>query len=265
MFYRLKLIAFLAPVFFVGHLSAQITLLNENFSSGIPATWAVVDADGLVPHADVAEFTAGWISFESDDTTAASTSYYDSTGQSQDYLILPKLSLMAFSKLVWSARSVDASYPDSYYVLISATDSVIASFTDTLLTVTDETYLWNTYSIQLDTSGYGTQDVYIAFRNFTTDGFILELDNIKVFSDDNASIIEPRDLDITLYPNPTADYLNIRRDLSISVQHDILDSQCRIVFTSSSDSFNVSALSPGIYVVRTYSSTFVAENRFIKL
>jgi hypothetical protein len=249
----------------VSSLYAQITLLNENFSSGIPATWAVVDGDGLTPHDDVAEFTSAWISFESDDTTAASTSYYDTTGQSEDYLILPKLSLMAFSKLVWSARSVDASYPDSYYVLISTTDSLTASFTDTLRTVIAETYLWNTYSILLDTAGYASQDVYIAFRNFTTDGFILELDDIKVLSDDNAFLAEPGVLNLTVFPNPTVEIVNVHHNLTGSLRHEVLDSRGRILLQSDADSFSVSGLSPGIYLLRSYSGAFVAENRFIKL
>lgn len=263
--FRLNVLLFCSATVMLNDLSAQITLLNENFNAGIPATWAVVDADGLVPHDDVSEFTDGWISYESIDTSVASTSYYDTTGQSQDYLILPKLSLMAFSKLVWSARSVDASYPDSYYVLVSTTDSLIASFTDTIFTMEDESYLWQTHSVHLDTMGYATQDIFIAFRNFTTDGFILELDDIKVTSDDNAFLLAQNQFELTLFPNPASDILNIRHNLSGTLKHEIFDSQGRMVYSTTSDSVNISGLAGGIYMIRSCSGKSIAENRFVKL
>jgi len=137
----------LFPIIFLlilgGQTKAQITLLNENFSTGIPSTWALLDDDGFTPHSAVSQFTAAWIYYEStDDSSAASTSYYEPADTASDYLILPKLALLTFSKLVWNARSVDASYPDGYLVLISTTDSLKASFTDTLKVVEAENFIW---------------------------------------------------------------------------------------------------------------------------
>lgn len=129
---------------------AQSVLFFEDFNSGIPSTWALVNSDGLTPAEAVDTFDNAWISFIDDgDTCAASTSYYTPTGQAADYLISPKISLNTFNKLVWTARSYDATYPDGYLVLISSTDSLIGSFTDTLMVVNGEFYYWHSRSVQL--------------------------------------------------------------------------------------------------------------------
>lgn len=242
--------------------SAQLLLLSEDFSSGIPATWAVLDADGLSPHSDVASFTDGWIYYEDTDSSASSTSYYDPSGQSEDYLILPKLSLLAATKLVWSGRSVDASWPDSYLVLLSTTDSLPASFTDTLLEVTNESYLWQTYSILLDTAGFASQDVYIAFRNHTTDGFILQLDDIKVFSDDNVGVDLIENVKSSIYPNPAVGLIRVQHNIT-GACHLICDLSGREMLWSATDLIDISALSSGTYLVRTQNGTQIAFSKFV--
>ena len=248
-------------------LQAQMVLLNEDFSFGIPANWAVVNEDGLTPATEVSEFVDGWIGYiDGTDTVAASTSYYlDTAGQSMDYLILPKLSLLSYSKLVWSARSVDASFPDNYYVLISTTDSLTGSFTDTLMTVYSENYLWQTHSLLLDTAGYASQDVYIAFRNFTTDGFILELDNIKLLSDNNANISSEAEIDLSLSPNPAADFLTVRHNFSGDVHYDIFSTSGQFISRTSEQIINISNLTSGSYLLLISSDSFRTQRRFVKL
>jgi len=97
-----KLIFFL---FVISGISAksQIVLFEENFTTGIPSTWALVNSDNLIPASSPFNFIDAWIHIETtDDTCAASTSFYTPSGQSSDYLITPKLSLISFSKLVWT-------------------------------------------------------------------------------------------------------------------------------------------------------------------
>ncbi len=160
---------------------SQTVLFEENFNDGIPATWSIHDVDGLTPDSDVSEFTEGWIGKTvGSDTAATSTSFYEPSGQSDDYLVTPELTIGNFSKIVWSARSVDASHPDGYQVLISTTNSSPESFTDTLLTIGAESPFLTTRSIELDLEGYNNQDIYIAFRNITEDGYILLIDNVKL-------------------------------------------------------------------------------------
>lgn len=240
----------------------QTVLLSEDFSNGIPSTWQIIDADGHTPHASMSQFTAGWIAYnESIDTTAASTSYYvNETDQSEDYLILPKLSLATFTKLSWSAHSVDPSFPDGYHVLVSTTDSLITSFTDTLLTVLTENYIWNRKSIMLDTSGFANQDVYIAFRNFSTNGFILELDDIMVEVSDFAKIEDQETIDFQVYPNPASQQITINFDGDFAVQIISIDGQ--VVLTTTENTVNTSELTSGQYIVRLQSENLVS-NQFL--
>lgn len=256
-------LSIVAALLFSWSGNAQLTLLSEDFNSGIPASWAVVDADGLSPEASVSEFTAAWINYQGTDTTAASTSFYDPSGQSEDYLILPKLSLLSFTKLVWQARSVDASYPDSYYVLVSTTDSLPASFTDTLLAVHQESYLWKTHSIHLDTAGYATQDVYVAFRNFTTDGFILELDNILVLSDDNASIPVTESVELSIFPNPVSEVLSVACDQPVE-EIRVYTMNGEYILNSSDSQLSVNDLSNGTYILEVRTADQILHKRFIK-
>ena len=244
----LSLIVFTAS-FSIG----QTVLLSEDFSSGIPSNWQVIDADGNTPHSSMSQFTAGWIAYnQASDTSAASTSYYENaTDQSEDYLILPIMSLATFTKLSWSAHSVDPSFPDGYHVLVSTTDSAITSFTDTLLTVLTENYVWNRKSIMLDTMGFANQNVYIAFRNFSTNGFILELDDILIEASDFAGVSEAPVLEFEIYPNPASDILNIDFDGEFSLELFSMDGKS--ILKSSENTINTSNLNSGQYVVRLQS------------
>lgn len=237
--------------------TGQTILLDEDFSNGIPSTWAVIDADGNIPHASMSQFTAGWIAYnESQDTTAASTSYYEnSTDQSEDYLILPKLSLATFTKLSWSAHSVDPSFADGYYVLLSTTDSLPTSYSDTLLTVLTENYNWNRKSIMLDTMGFANQDVYIAFRNFTTNGFILELDDILVEASDFASQEERIEPTLGLYPNPAKASVNIQIPGDVNVN--VLNMDGKTVLSSNDKQISTVDLVPGQYMVQVLTASGV--------
>ena len=189
----------------------QTPLLTEDFNSGIPATWTIIDNDGLTPDSSILAFTpSDWYSLDSGtDTCAASTSYYDPTGQSEDYLISPQLSIATYTKISWRGKSYDASYPDGYSVLISTTDTQASSFTDTLLTVDSEGSVWSDRSIHLDVEGYANQDVYIAFYHNTNDGYILQIDDFGVYVSDNASINDNENVEISVFPNPTTDFINI--------------------------------------------------------
>jgi hypothetical protein len=241
---------------------AQTTVLFEDFTNGIPSNWAIVNQDGNTPEAAVSNFTNAWISYEtSSDTSAASSSFYTNGEAAEDYIILPKQSLLAHSKLSWEARSVDPSYPDSYYVLLSNTDSLIGSFTDTLLNVINEYYSWSRKSILLDTAGFVNQDVYIAFCNYSTNGFILELDNVQLEVSDFTSINELKPISFSIYPNPATEMINI--DFSGDFEASIYSIDGQLLSTSTENKIDVSALSKGSYVVQLTSANETTAQSFI--
>jgi len=244
----LKSIAYLLFITPLTGLSQGI-LFQETFSTGIPASWSIVDEDGLSPAEDVIEFTEAWIPFIfGSDTCAASTSYYDTEGSAADFLITPKISLGNFSKINWSARSVDASYPDGYLVLISTTDSLISSFTDTLMVVEAEPNYFTTRGVELDLAGYANQEVYIAFKNNTENGFVLLLDQVTVLGAETASTMEPIQSVISIYPNPTVDIITVQslREI-VLVRLYALDGT--LILTSKKNTISLANLAIGNYIL----------------
>lgn len=228
---------------------SQTILFQESFSTGIPATWSIVDEDGLTPADDVIEFTEAWIPFIlGSDTCAASTSYYETEGSTSDFLITPKISLGNFSKINWSARSVDASYPDGYLVLISTTDSLISSFTDTLMVVEAEPNYFTTKGVELDLAGYANQDVYIAFNNNTDNGFILLLDQVTVLGAETASLTKSLETEISIYPNPTIDFITVQSSSElVLIRIYALDGT--LILTSVKNTISLANLATGNYIL----------------
>lgn len=229
------------------NLRAQQVVFTENFNGGIPASWYLVNEDNLVPASSLSQFTNAWIPFvHLTDTVAASTSYYDPAGQAADYLITPRISIDTYSKIVWSARSYDASYPEYYLVLISTTDSLPASFTDTLMYVQEEFYYWKKRSVQLDLEGYANQDVFIAFKNITNDGYILMLDDVEMLSSDFAGLETESNFSYSVYPNPTNGNLNISLQ-GIGEIFTLYSADGREVLKTSDNRISVESMEAGLY------------------
>ena len=266
---KLRIFSFAMIVYlmmFQIQVTAQTTLLATDFSTGIPAEWSIFDQDGLTPEASVSEFTEAWISYiDEDDTAAASTSYYQEDGPAADYIVTPRISLGNFSRLIWTARSVDASYPDGYQVLISTTDSLPGSFTDTLFTTFNESPYYTTRSIELDTAGYANQDVFIAIRNTTTGGFILLLDQLTILGAETATLpVQSNDITVSLYPNPVKDQLNVSSESTINAVL-IYSLQGQIMLeTKETDLIDLQNLPAGVYQVLVQTAAGTVRKKIIK-
>lgn len=168
----------------VSFAQVQAQALDEDFNQGIPGTWKVYDADGLTPNAGVATLmTAAWVTNDDGtDTFATSNSWYTPAGQADDWLVSPPVVLTTGDILSWRAKAQDASYPDGYEVRISVAGDTIPDFlaNAALFTVAAENPAWTNHFIDLDALGYTNQTVYIAFRNHSTDMFLLHVDDVKV-------------------------------------------------------------------------------------
>jgi hypothetical protein len=252
-------------VFLVANaLRAQSILFQENFTTGIPATWAIVNGDGLTPQSSVSNFTNAWISYQSTtDTCAASTSYYSPAGQAADYLITPKITLNSFTKLVWSARSFDASYAETYLVLISSTDSLITSFTDTLMVVGQELYYWQKRSVHLDLEGYANQDVYIAFKNISDDKYILLIDNVKILGSDFASIENNEINELVVYPNPTVDFITVS-NFTIGDNIVVYSLDGQVILTSWAARIDLTDFAAGTYILTVTNDSGTSTHKIVK-
>jgi hypothetical protein len=254
-----------------GFVNAQSELLNEDFSNGLPSTWTVYDLDGNTPGNSI--FANAWVTYQTPfDTCVASTSYYvddngdeDSTGTSADYLVTPRVSLLTFGNMLqWDAKSGDGSYPDGYEVYVSTTDSLVANFTTQIKLVHSEKPYWKSYSINLADYGFVNQDVFVAFKNSTKNGYVLQIDNVRITGDDPANIEnKENDIQIDIYPNPTTDLLNIKGDVVQSIEVYSISGQL-MMSVNQVNQIDVSNLSRGAYYVKVLTSNGVVTKKIVK-
>jgi hypothetical protein len=164
------------------------TALSEDFNSttgtALPTGWSQKNLDALPLSTQLGAFgtsmgTNAWISRGTTDRIVSSTSYYAPPGTSNDWLVSPQINIPANNYwCVFQAQTQDASYLDGFVVKLSTTDTAIASFTTTLLTVPAATTAWEYYAVNL--AAYSGQNVRIAIINNSNDKFILNIDNFSV-------------------------------------------------------------------------------------
>lgn len=162
-------------------------ILEENFNgTTIPASWTTLDLDGLTPKAEIQSIiSAGWQSSfdfkDSSNRALVSPSWYEGTTQaSDDWLISPAIAIDGNICLSWYAYSQDQNHPESYEVLYSTTTPDPDSFlvNPSLVSIAAESFDLNFRSLSLES--FSGQTIYLAFRQTTSDGFILFLDDIRL-------------------------------------------------------------------------------------
>ena len=250
-------------------LNAQTEVYNEDFESGIPATYTIVDNDGNTPNVAVAEYTDAWIGIVDPDNdgnhVAASTSYFEPIGEASRWLITPAISLGAFGNILyWDARSHDPSFPDGYRILVSRTDTQLASFTDTVYLIFQEIAKdWQTRSANLSNVGLDNETVHIAFINETDNGFKLYIDNIRVEMEDPVGLNETTKAIIKVFPNPTTDVITVTGMENIkSISIYSLDG--KMVLNSNENKVSLQNLAAGKYIVEVTSDAHILRSTVIK-
>ncbi|MBM3160329.1 MAG: choice-of-anchor J domain-containing protein [Bacteroidetes bacterium] len=235
--------------------NTQITLLSSDFQSGIPSNYTILNNDGNSPFSTMTPFIGqeAWISFQDPDSTlnlvAAATSYFETADSADRWLITPKLTLSSFGNYIsWNAKSHDPSFPDDYVVLLSTTDSLPSSFTDTIGSVEQENFEWTEREVDLSALGLNDSSVYIAFVLRTFDGFKLYLDDIMVRGEDASGVNESTVADFKVYPNPFRDVLQIKSDMSLESIL-IKDLNGKTLLETTDKTINLSFLMNGYYFV----------------
>jgi hypothetical protein len=240
-------------------------LLNVDFQQGIPANFSIVSLDANIPNAQVSEFINPWIAVVDpenlSDTVAAATSFFESPDTANRWLITPSVSLGPYGNYIkWNAKSQDASYPDSYLVLVSYTDNQPSSFIDTIGYYTGESFEWVNREINLTAQGIDNANVYFAFVLRTFDGFKLYIDDIQVRTIDDTGISEHMLPKLSVFPNPTVETLHIEGLSNTAFQ--IASLTGSIVFSGNSPVVNTGHLEPGIYTIICPGHS---PTRFVKL
>lgn len=235
---------------------SQVDILVENFdATSLPTGWNVVDNDENTPDESVNEYTEAWIykedPFDASNGTFSSTSYFDPVDRADRWLITPQITLGSESNYIsWIGLSADASFPDSYKVMISTGTSDISDFTDTLVVISNELPEWTDRLFNLDE--YANQTIHLAFVNTTFDGFKLYIDSVYVREQDPLSVDEYISVNKStkVYPNPTESIINISGENIESTTIQNLAGE--IVFKGNSTinkSIEISEYPSGIYIV----------------
>ena len=237
----------------------QVTVYEEGFDNGIPAEWILIDNDGNTPHSTVSEYDAAWIKKarldDATDTVASSTSYFEPAGTADRWLISPPIVLGSYGNaLQWEAQSHDASFPDSYKVLISTTGTDMQDFTDTAGVIIQENADWTMRTVDLSELGINDATIHVAFVNITTDGFKLYLDNVTVSKDDPAAtpFVEQ---DLWTFNKANSAYIEVLGKSPVE-KIEVYSYQGKLIHTSGNNQF-VRPAQKGVYLVRIYSENSV--------
>ncbi len=247
---------------------SQTIVFSENFQNGIPPTFTIVDNDGNTPALAVSEYINAWIAIQDpnnlSDTIAASTSYFSPQDTASRWLITPPILLGSFGNYFsWEARSHDPSYPDDYLVLVSTTDNQLASFTDTIGFVIEESFEWAYREVDLSDEGYDNQTIYIAFVNKTYDGFKLYLDDFEARKEDVTQVLMNEMNKVIAYPNPATDKISFTNSSSIE-KITILSAAGTLMLTTANSTIDLSDFPSGIYFARIASNNTISTLKFIK-
>jgi hypothetical protein len=156
----------------------------EGFESSFPPVgWQVID---------VMDNTNTWTESANADWPAAyeglSSAYipYTMIGvQGEDWLIAPKFSVAAGDSFSFQLKLEYFGYPpDTTFILVSTTDSLLTSFNDTIafyaegLNYPQDSSFWHYKTFSL--VDYVGQDIYIAFKNVNIYGDGVFIDNVEI-------------------------------------------------------------------------------------
>jgi len=262
---------FIIGVFAITSFTAasQTEIFNEDFESGSPVAFTIVDNDGLTPNAATSHFTEAWTQLpdpmDTTDTVMGSTSYFEPIGSADRWLITPALALSSYGNFFyWEARSHDPSYPDDYKVLVSTTDTQLSSFTDTIALVEEEFATWFPRVVDLSENGYNNETIYVAFVNTTNDGFALYVDDIRAEIEDPVGINELAGVAVTVYPNPVSDVLKIETAANIQ-SLELISLNGSVLKSTDSNEINVASLLSGSYFVKITTDQGTVVRSFVKM
>jgi len=153
-----------------------------------PAGWTVHNVDARTPAGSVSWVTSAWVVREDFVSPTAnncaiwSTSWYSPAATADDWAVIPvQVTPQAATRLRWSELAPDALYPDGYEVRYSTAGTAPADFllNPALLTVPAGASAWTSREISL--AALAGTPVHLAFRNNSTDKFVLALDNFRIF------------------------------------------------------------------------------------
>jgi hypothetical protein len=230
-------------------------------NQAIPKAFIVFNKQGITPTVPVsAQFDAN----TGDKVMACFNA--TSSPWNNDWLISPKMKLGATGNVVsfW-AKPINELYgEEKFNVLVSTTDTNVASFTkvNTTLVVTEPVVEYSEYTFNLD--AYAGKDVYIAIQCVSDDQFALLVDDFKVTAT-TLAVSDVSKNSVSIYPNPATEVLNLNVDSKIN-SADIYDLAGKLVRSAAvaDNKVNVKDLQNGTYVLKVNTEAGSTSHKFIK-
>ena len=156
-------------------------ILSQDFETSVDG-WTIIDADGDSNNWGVGD-PSQLVAAHSGTYSAYSASYASGDLTPDNWLISPQIPLKGTLKF-WVAGS--GSWPETYTVMVSTTDTNVDSFTALTADMTTPSgsgFNWG--EVTLDLSAYAGQQGYIAFRHYNCTGqYYMILDDITIEGDD---------------------------------------------------------------------------------
>ncbi|MDD5089000.1 MAG: choice-of-anchor J domain-containing protein [bacterium] len=265
------------------------TLIEEDFESvapgTLPAGWIQIDVDQGSTTNQYFPGLSVWQVYNDPLFVAHGGSRFagnhfndDGIPPNNDWLILPQITGHgAITLEYWAASDLDPFFED-FDVRVSTTDSLPASFTEIVETVTNAPVTWTQHTVDL--SDYADSPFYVAFHYTSTDEFMLKIDDILIdyfAAADDPIVATPHDFIFHgNYPNPFNAQTRFSFDLSRParvqlVLFDLLGRQTAEIanetFTAGSHdiAFDASALSSGIYIARLSAAGAFQSRKIVLL
>jgi hypothetical protein len=186
----------------VGLSNAQV-IWTEDFQTAspplLPAGWLQNNVDGNTPSstAVIAGFNFGTNAGVTRDVSAAfgypstfgisliTTSAYQPTGTSNDWIISPPILLPANAVLNWDSRSADQTVREAYEIRVSTTGTNVADFTaNPILFATGsvgENYVAGTFTTRgVSLNSYAGQTIRLAVHDVSVNKWTAYYDNFEV-------------------------------------------------------------------------------------
>ena len=232
-------------------------------NQGTPKAFIVFNKQGITPTVPTSEqFDA----FSGEKVMACFSA--TSAPWNNDWLISPKMKLGTSGNVVsfW-AKPINELYgEEKFNVLVSTTDTNIASFTkvNSALIVTEPVVEYSEFTFNLD--AYAGKDVYIAIQCVSDDQFALLVDDFKVVGVlPVQSVSDVNKKSVSIYPNPTTEVLNVEVNSKIN-SADIYDLSGKLVrnVSVSDNKVNVKDLKNGTYVLKVNTEAGSTSHKFIK-
>lgn len=267
-----------------GFFSAQTTVFFEDFESINDLTgagWTMYNDTNIPFGTYQADFgsnawiVAGWGSSEPGNKTASSVSWFTVVNPANRWLITPAIVIPADAfktTLSFKARSHDnMPFSDGFSLKISETDVTKGAFTKELLNVPNapNQILSNVDPTNVDISNYRGKTIYLSWVNTFTNGNLLSIDDILVFTTPDLATNETENSkkSFSVYPNPSKDSFKIQmkngigKNLRISVS----DASGKVVKQfDNQENYDISSLSKGVYLVTVVDGDLKETQKLIK-